>query len=175
MLGLKRGTVKLCEHHDEWAELYEQEKQLLLNIFENRIIAIEHIGSTAIPGVPAKPIIGINAAISSLDKDVVDSFIEPLQKLGYTYMHEYPNRKFFVKGPEEKRTHHLNLVEAGSQTGWYDPILFRDYMNRNQSARDEYAALKIKLAQQFPEDRESYTKAKEEFILGIIQQARDND
>ncbi len=174
-LGLKRGTVRLCEHHDEWAKLYEQEKQLLLDTFVDRIIAIEHIGSTAIPGVPAKPIIGLNAAISSLDKDVVDPFVEPLQKLGYAYMHEYPNRKFFVKSPEEKRTHHLNLVEAGSQTGWYDPILFRDYMNSNKSARDEYAALKIKLAAQFAEDRESYTKTKEEFILGIIQLARDHE
>lgn len=174
MLGLKRGTVKLCEYQNEWAELYEQEKQLLKDTFGDQIIAMEHIGSTAIPGVPAKPIIGINAAISSLDKDAVDSFIQPLQKLGYAYMHEYPNRKFFVKGPEEKRTHHLNLVEAGSQTGWHDPILFRDYMNRNKTARDEYSQLKLKLAQQFPEDRESYTKAKEDFILKIIQEARDN-
>lgn len=172
MLGLKRGTVKLCEHHDEWANLYEQEKQLLKDTFGDRIIAMEHIGSTAIPGVPAKPIIGINAAISSLDEAVVNEFIEPLQKLGYAYMHEYPNRKFFVKGPEEKRTHHLNLVEVGSQTGWYDPILFRDYMISNKSTRDEYAALKQKLAAQFAQDRESYTKAKEEFIVGIIEKAR---
>ncbi len=172
MLGLKRGTVRLCEHHDEWAKLYEQERQLLKDTFGDRLIAIEHIGSTAIPGVLAKPIIGINAAILSLDKKAVDEFIEPLQKLGYAKMHEYPNRIFFVKGPEEKRTHHLNLVEADSQTGWHDPILFRDYMNCNQSARDEYSQLKIKLAKQFAEDRESYTKGKEQFIFEKIQEAR---
>ncbi|MDD5218473.1 MAG: GrpB family protein [Candidatus Omnitrophica bacterium] len=172
MLGLKRGTVKLCEHHDEWAELYEQEKQLLKNIFGDKIIEMEHIGSTAIPGVPAKPIIDINTAIKSLDKETVDEFIEPLQKVGYTYMHEYPNRKFFVKGPEEKRTHHLNLVEVGNQTDWHDKILFRDYLNSHQEARDEYGKLKLDLASKFADDRESYTKAKENFILEIIKKAR---
>ncbi|MDD5438269.1 MAG: GrpB family protein [Patescibacteria group bacterium] len=173
MLGLKRGTVKLCEFHDEWAEFYEQEKQLLKNVFGDKIIDMEHIGSTAIPGVPAKPIIDINAAIKSLDKETVDEFIEPLQKLGYAYMHEYPNRKFFVKGPEEKRTHHLNLVEVGNQTDWHDKILFRDYLNSHQEARDEYGKLKLDLASKFADDRESYTKAKEGFIQKIIWMARD--
>ena len=172
MLGLKRGTVKLCEHHDEWAKLYEQEKQLLLETFGDSIIAIEHVGSTAIPGVPAKPLIDMNVAIPSIDDATIEKFIPKLQELGYTYMHKYPDRHFFAKGPEEKRTHHLNLVKVGSETGWNDHILFRDYLNNHKTARDEYTALKLRLAQQFAEDRESYTKAKEEFILGIIQQAR---
>ena len=72
MLGLKRGTVKLTQHHDEWARLFEKEKQVLLETFEDLIIAIEHVGSTAIPNIPAKPIIDMNVAISSLDDRTVE-------------------------------------------------------------------------------------------------------
>jgi GrpB-like predicted nucleotidyltransferase (UPF0157 family) len=172
MLGLKRGTVKLINScHNEWARLFEIEKQLLLKMFENRIIAIEHVGSTAIPGVPAKPLIDMDAAVSSLSDEHIKEFVAPLQKLGYHYMHKFPDRHFFAKGPEELRTHHLNLVELNNDE-WRNSILFRDYMRLNKSACEEYATLKEKLAKQFSEDRASYTKAKEEFIQKIIELAK---
>lgn len=172
MLGLKRGTVKLSKYDKKWTKLFETEKQLLLGTLGSDIIAIEHIGSTAIPGIPAKPLIDINIAVSSIDDAATGKFIAPLRKLGYAYMHKFPDRCFFAKGPEEKRTHHLNLVKAGNGSGWTDCILFRDHLRRNKPARDEYAALKTKLAEQFPLDRESYTQAKEKFIQKIIRQAR---
>lgn len=168
MLGLKRGTVKLSKHRKEWARLFEKEKKLLLKTFGDRIIAIEHIGSTAIPGVPAKPIIDMIVAVPSLNNAITKRFVAPLQKLGYTYMHKFSDRHFFAKGPEVKRTHHLNLVKVNSLTGWADHNFFRDYLRRSKSARNKYAALKIKLAKQFSEDRASYTKGKEKFIQKII-------
>ena len=171
MLGLKRGTVKLAKAHDEWAQLFEKEKQLLLDTLKDRIIAIEHVGSTAIKGVPAKPIIDIRIAVSSLDDSYIKGFIAPLEKLGYSYMHKYLDRHFFAKGPEENRTHHISIVKAGSDS-WNDAILFRDYLRNNKQTREEYASLKQKLAKQFSEDRASYTKAKEEFIQKIIEQAK---
>jgi GrpB-like predicted nucleotidyltransferase (UPF0157 family) len=174
MLGLKRGTVKLACAHDEWARLFEKEKELLLTSFGDRIIAIEHVGSTAIPGVPAKPLIDMNVAVSSLDDTYINEFVAPLEKLGYHYMHKFPDRRFFAKGPEAQRTHHLNLVELSSEE-WRNSILFRNYMRRNKSACEEYAALKQKLADQFAEDRASYTKAKEKFIQKIIQTAKDEN
>lgn len=171
MLGLKRGTVKLVNScHDEWARLFEAEKQLLLETFRNRTIAIEHVGSTAIPGVPAKPLIDMDIAVSSLDDEYIKEFVTPLEKLGYHYMHKFPDRYFFAKGPEELRTHHLNLVELNNDE-WRNSILFRDYMRRDKRACEEYATLKEKLAEQFSEDRASYTKAKEEFIQKIIELA----
>ena len=172
MLGLKRGTVKLVNScHDEWARLFEIEKQLLLKTFGNRIIAIEHVGSTAIPGVPAKPLIDMNVAVSSLSDEYIEEGVAPLENLGYHYMHKFPDRHFFAKGSEERRTHHLNLVEPDSDE-WRNSILFRDYMRRNKRACEEYAALKEKLAERFSEDRASYTKAKEEFIQKIIELAK---
>ena len=171
MLGLKRGTVKLAEAHDEWARLFEIEKDLLKMTFGDRFIAIEHVGSTSIPGIPAKPLLDMNMAISSLDDTYIQEFVAPLEKLGYHYMHKFPDRHFFAKGPEALRTHHLNLVPTDGEE-WNNSILFRDFMRRNKPARDEYAALKRKLAEQFADDRASYTKAKEEFIQGIIRQAK---
>ena len=171
MLGLKRDTVKLASAHDEWARLFDKEKQLLLDTFGDRIITIEHVGSTAIPGVPAKPLIDMNVVISSLEDKYIEEFVAPLEKLGYHYMHKFPERHFFAKGPEEKRTHHLNLVELGSNQ-WRNSMVFRDYMRRNKNAREEYAELKEKLAGKYAEDRASYTKEKEDFIQKIFQLAK---
>jgi len=171
MLGLKRGTVKLANAHNEWARLFNKEKQLLLDTFGDRIIDIEHVGSTAIQEVPAKPLIDMNVAITSLDDGYIKEFVAPLEKLGYHYMHKYPERHFFAKGPEAKRTHHLNLVELNSNQ-WNNSMMFRDYMRRNKQAREEYVALKVKLANQYAEDRASYTKEKEDFIQKIIQLAK---
>ncbi len=168
MIGLQRGTVKLAKNHEVWAQAFDKEKQLLLETFGDRIVAIEHVGSTAIPGILAKPIIDINVAISSLDYRHVEKFVIQLEKLGYHYMHKFPGRHFFSKGSEERRTHHLNLVEYGSNQ-WCDSIKFRDYMKFNKHTSEEYGALKEELAGQYAKCRELYTKGKEEFIQNIIQ------
>jgi len=172
MLGLKRGTVKLASAHDEWARLFEEEKQRLIKAIGKYILDIEHVGSTAISGVPAKPIIDIRIAIPSLDDSYIENMIAPLKAMDYSYMHKFPDRHFFAKGPEECRTHHISFVKANSEVGWQDAILFRDYLRRNDGAREEYAVLKRELAKKFAEDRASYTKAKEEFIGKIVQLAR---
>lgn len=171
-LGLQRGTVRLEEHNPEWADLFEQEKKLLQKTFGDRIITIEHIGSTAIPGIPAKPIIDINVAIPSLDD--IDDFVTKLQELGYEYIPErrFPDRQFFPKGPSEKRTHHLNLVEIISETGWKNQLLFRDYLRTHANVRDEYATLKRELATKYAENRDEYTERKSNFVMRIIEEAK---
>ncbi len=169
MLGLKRGTVKLASHHKEWAKLFKKEKRLLLKTFGKKIINIQHIGSTAIFGVPAKPIIDIEISILSLDRLYVLKFVRPLKKLGYSYMHKFPTRHFFAKGPEENRTHHLSLVKASSKKGLKETVLFRDYLKNNAGARKEYIKLKQKLVKKFASDRKSYTLGKEKFIKKILK------
>ena len=151
---------------------FEKEKKLLLDTFSDRIVAIEHIGSTAIPGIPAKPIIDINVAVSSLDD--IDDFIETLPSLGYEHIPErrYADRQFFPKGPSESRTHHLNLVELDSPTAWTNQILFRDYLRNSESARNEYTELKRLLAKQYADKREEYTERKSEFVMRIIEEAK---
>ena len=171
-LGLRRGTVRLEEYNPEWADLFDQEKKLLRKTFGDKIIAIEHIGSTAIPGIPAKPIIDINAAIPSLDD--TDDFVTKLQELGYEYIPErrFSDRQFFPKGPSEKRTHHLNLVEITSETGWKNQLLFRDYLRTHPDIRDEYVTLKRELAHKYADNRDDYTEQKSNFVIRIIEEAK---
>lgn len=169
MLGLKRGTVKLSSYNPNWPKLFEEEKKLLTDTFGDRIIAIEHIGSTAIPGVPAKPIIDINVAVASLND--IGVFIKELPKLGYEYIPErkFADRQFFPKGPAKARTHHLNLVEITSDTGWKNQLLFRDYLRNNKKAREDYVSLKKDLAQKYKNNRDEYTERKSSFIMTIIK------
>lgn len=173
-LGLQRGTVKLVPHDPEWARLFEKERDILLEIFGDKILAIEHVGSTSIPGLPAKPIIDIFAAVASLDN--IDTFIQKLPTLGYEYIPErrFSDRQFFPKGPAECRTHHLSLVEITSETGWKNHLLFRDYLRKTADAREEYAILKRRLAEMYADNRGEYTEHKSSFVMKIIQKAKNS-
>ncbi|MBL1434359.1 GrpB family protein [Candidatus Wolfebacteria bacterium] len=172
MLGVKRGTVVLLPYSSEWKLEFEKEKASLLKTFGDRIKAIEHIGSTAIPSIPAKPIIDMNVAVESIDD--IEDFIVGLQKLGYEYIPErrYTDRQFFPKGPSECRTHHLNLVEIYSETAWKNPLLFRDYLRNNEGARKEYKKLKEELVCKYADNREEYTERKGNFVMSVVEKAR---
>lgn len=170
-IGLKRGTVKVVDYNSNWPQEFEAEKQRLLETFGHKILAIEHIGSTSIPGLAAKPIIDIVATVKSFDD--LPEFIDGLQKLGYEYMSErmFDNRKFFPKGSQDNRTHHLNLVLQDDPEQWTKPVAFRDYLRTHDRERKEYAKLKITLAQEYANDRATYTKLKDDFFQSIIDKA----
>ena len=167
-LGVKRGTVVLAPHNPEWEILFEKEKELLLCTFRSRIRAIEHIGSTAIAGIPAKPIIDMNVAVDSIDD--IDDFIAKLPTLGYEYIPErrFSDRQFFPKGSPECRTHHLNLVEMSSETGWKCPLLFRDYLSTHSEEREAYRKLKEGLAATYANNRDEYTEQKSAFVHRVL-------
>jgi len=172
-LGVQRGKVIVVPFDSSWKKEFEKEKEKLLDTFGNKIINIEHIGSTAIPGLCAKPIIDINVAIHSLEQ--AQSFIEPLEQLGYEYIAErhFKDRYFFPKGTKSNRTHHLNLVEIGSQTGWINPLLFRDYLIHNSEMRDYYCNLKRNLSYRYSDNREKYTERKSDFVRTILEKANN--
>lgn len=165
-VGLKRGTVKLAPYDPIWKKLFEIEKESLLNSIGDYVLGIEHIGSTSIPGLKAKPIIDMIVAVKDLS--IYVKLIDSLTKLGYEYMpgRVFDDRVFFPKGPRGNRTHHLSLVVENSE-GWTGPIAFRDYLRNNPHERQEYQLLKERLAEQFPNDRTSYTKAKASFFKRI--------
>jgi GrpB-like predicted nucleotidyltransferase (UPF0157 family) len=170
-IGLKRGAVELFPYNNAWLKLFEVEKQRLLIALNGIISEIEHIGSTAIPSLAAKPLIDIIAAIDSLSD--YRNAIKPLQALDYEFMPErvFVDRVFFPKGPRENRTFHLSLVEKNSKQ-WVDSLLFRDYLRSHVDGREKYQLLKEKLAQHYANDRELYTKGKEEFISLTLELAR---
>lgn len=171
-LGLQRGRVILREYNPEWKELFKEEKHQLEEILGSKIIIIEHIGSTAIPGIKAKPILDIMLAIEYLDN--WQQIQKPLTQLGYEFRKDFRKEQqhiLFVKGSEESRTHYLKITELNSKF-WIDNVLFRDFLTQNTKYRDQYQKLKERLSKQYQDNRELYTRDKEEFILKVLRQAR---
>ncbi|HSX35908.1 MAG TPA: GrpB family protein [Patescibacteria group bacterium] len=166
-VGLKRGTVALRPYDEQWPMLFEVEKERLLVALKGLVAEIEHVGSTSVPGLAAKPLIDIIATVQSLAD--YKQAIAPLEHLGYEYMPErvFVDRVFFPKGPQDNRTYHLSLVEKGSAQ-WNDTLLFRDYLRNHPKKCQEYQDLKMRLATQYAGDRISYTKGKEAFIKNLL-------
>jgi GrpB-like predicted nucleotidyltransferase (UPF0157 family) len=164
-IGLDHNAVKLSPYSSQWLHLYKSEKALLEETLKDLVIAVEHIGSTAVPGMTAKPIIDIAACVK--DRAALDACMRPLAAAGYAYKGEYglPGRYFFIKG--EPSTHHLHVVLEGSYH-WKSWITFRDYVSKHDNVAQEYAALKTVLAERYANDRPSYTKAKGRFISDVL-------
>lgn len=167
MLGLRRGTVVLKSYANDWASIFESEVQLLRNKLGSSILTVEHIGSTSIPGMAAKPILDMMVGIQNMAK--ADSISDDLIGIGYQRRvnGDLSDRVFLVKGHESLRTHHLSITYIGSSF-WNEHLLFRDTLRKDAALAGEYLALKRRLAGQFSEDRNSYTAGKQQFVREIL-------
>ena len=154
-----------------WPERFESERQLLLDSISQYIRgSIEHIGSTAVPNLDAKPIIDIMIGVETLAAS--RPAIRLLERLRYCY---FPYRAevmhWLCKPSPRLRTHHVHLVPFESDL-WIERLAFRDYLREHRDAAKEYADLKRDLASRYRFDRESYTDAKEPFVRRIVESAR---
>lgn len=167
------GPVVIVDYDPHWPVLYEQEKGRIVSAIGPKVLAIEHVGSSAVPGLGAKPIIDIMVAVRRLSD--AEECIESLLSIGYEYVPEYneiiPERRYFHKGPAEARTHHLHMVELTSEF-WERHLLFRDFLRRRPQEAKRYWELKKELAERFRSDREAYTEAKSAFIESAVARAR---
>ncbi len=169
-------SIKLAPYDKQWPILAEQEiKNLYAILPHQHIIDIQHVGSTAIPNMLAKPIIDIQIAVDSLPA-IKQAAIAILKTQGYVYWEEDPDpeKMFFVKGMPpygEKRTHHIHIIEPKADR-WKSRIIFRDYLIKHPEAAHEYEQLKMKLAEEHTHNREQYTDAKTKFINTILDKAR---
>ena len=168
-VGLKRGTVRLVPHHPEWDALFQAEKAKLLEALGDLVLDIQHVGSTAIPTISAKPIIDIAVLVKSIEE--VSKRVGNIETLGYQKRQEdRPDRIFFTKGPEEKRIVYLHIGDA-STNYVQDMIAFRDYLIENPGQAKKYMELKSELAEKFADDRDTYTPAKESFVQEVLKKA----
>ena len=169
MIGLPRGTVKLIPYTPEWARLFEEEKARLEAAIGDDVLDIQHVGSTSIPGMIAKPILDIGIAVKDYEEARV--CIRSIEQLGYEYRGELgiPRRHYFVKG--EPRTHHIHMNERSSRD-WGNQVLFRDYLIHHPEQAEKYAALKRELAERYPKDRDAYLEGKAPFIEEVLRRAR---
>ena len=168
-LGLEPGVVRLDEPDTRWPALFAAERERILRFCGSLTIRLEHVGSTSIPGLCAKPILDI-AAGRAPDSALPDG-IEALVRAGYEHRGErgVPGREFFCRG--EPRAYHLHLVVEGGPL-WRDYLAFRDYLRTHPEAAHGFAEAKRALAARFSGDREAYTRAKASHVEAVLRLAR---
>lgn len=164
--------VEIADYDPRWPQMFAEEKARILDAIGEWVVDLQHVGSTSVPGLAAKPIIDMMPGLRRLED--AQHCIAPLEKIGYEYVPQYnallPERRYFQKG--YPRTHHLHMVETGGAF-WNRHIFFRDYLRTHREAAQAYADLKRGLAQTHALDRFAYTDAKTEFIQSIEAKARE--
>ena len=166
--------VEIVKYDPRWPVLFDQEAKRLRGVLDpSLIVGLEHFGSTAIPGLSAKPIIDILIAVRSL-ADAQASFVEVLRNLDYVYWAENPkqDRMFFVKGMPpfgSRRTHHVHVTEADGEM--WQRLAFRDYLRAHPAEAGTYERLKRRLAAEHQTDREAYTAAKSAYVATVMRKA----
>lgn len=168
MEGVKRHHVRLLPHNPDWSREFDTVKALIQRQWGDNILDIQHVGSTAIPTICAKPILDVAVHLRSIS-DMNPSLLE---QNGYNYcgiQHEDPLYHLFVlRGSDEFSLQHIHCYDKASP-GFHQLVGFRDYLNTHPETADKYAELKQKLAKEYPEDRVSYTDGKHDFILSVYK------
>jgi len=164
------APIEVVPYRPDWPALFQAERDVLVAALAPWLVApIEHIGSTAVPGLAAKPLIDIMAPVATLDGSA--AAIDAARAVGY-HFHPYmpETMHWFCKPSPAHRTHHLHLVPLGSPR-WVRTLAFRDSLRSNPSLAAEYEALKFELAERYRDDREAYTQAKSGFVERVVQGA----
>lgn len=159
--------IRLVAADPGWPERFEVERAKLEDAIGGWVVGgIHHVGSTAVPGLEAKPIIDILVGVRDLETS--RECFGPLSALGYQYAPYLPEEMhWFCKPDPAHRTHHLHLVPAQSKR-YRDELAFRDLLSEDQDLAEEYAALKCQLAAAHSDDREAYTDGKSSFIATAL-------
>lgn len=173
-----KEEVAVVAYNPRWPDLFEKERRHLLSCLPTHLVKrIEHFGSTAVPGLPAKPIVDILVEVSCLDE--TKQRIAPiLEAQGYEYLWRPsfgddtpPFYAWFIKRDRDgNRTHHIHMVEARFEH--WDRLLFRDYLIEHPDVAREYANLKRELSDAHHSNRVAYTEAKSSFIRSVTEKAK---
>ena len=160
--------IEIFPYDPAWPVAFETERDLIAPLFPTPPLLIEHMGSTSIAGLPAKPIIDIIVLVRDLD--TARQAIPALDATGYSFWADNPDKTklYLVKGlpPAPHRTHHLHIYDHEDEVRRH--LVFRDHLRTHPDVRDAYLALKADLATRFREDREAYSKHKTAFIDGLV-------
>ncbi|WP_035578762.1 MULTISPECIES: GrpB family protein [unclassified Halomonas] len=164
--------VALFAYDTTWPALFEKERDRLLGLFPDEFLAVEHIGSTAVHGLSAKPIIDILAGVDSISR--ADELLEPLCRAQYATSMEYNaslvGRRWLMRWADGRRTHHLHLMVHGSEE-WHRRLAFRNSLRVDTELAQRYEKKKRLWVAEFASDREAYTAAKGDFIKEALKNA----
>ena len=168
--------VEIVDYDPRWPLLFDEEAKRLRAVLDpSLIVGLEHFGSTAIPGLSAKPIIDILIAIAVRSLTAARAtFVDALRKLDYVYWADNPkkDRMFFVKGMPpfgSKRSHHVHVTELEGEM--WRRLAFRDYLRVHPEEAETYQRLKRRLAAEHQTDREAYTDAKSAYVESVMRKA----
>jgi GrpB-like predicted nucleotidyltransferase (UPF0157 family) len=163
--------IEVLPYDAEWAVQFESEARSLAPALGEQTVAIHHVGSTAVPGLCAKPTIDILVEVQKIE--AIDDVNDDMRELGYEARGEWgiPGRRYFIKSAGERRTHHVHMYQTGHPEIDRMPS-FRDYLRAHREEAEAYGRLKRRLAREFPDDPRSYTEGKTEFIGRIDALAR---
>jgi GrpB-like predicted nucleotidyltransferase (UPF0157 family) len=175
---LVKEEISVVPYQPVWQKMFDDEADFLRKrLPQNLVKRIEHFGSTAVPGLSAKPIIDILVEVTSLE-ETKRQIVPVLEAEGYEYFYRPafgdsgpPYYAWFIKrNSKGKRTHHIHMVEADSEL--WDRIYFRDYLKEFPEVAERYNDLKLELSKKYPDDRVKYTEEKSEFILSVTEKAK---
>ncbi len=170
--------LEVVEYDPGWRDEYDKESMMLSGIFAGNLVDIQHIGSTAVPGMRAKPTIDIIVSVHNLS--AVDAREEEMAQAGYEAHGEYgiPGRRFFskaepVSGEDWVNIFHVHVFHSSDSYSISRHIAVRDFLRANGEKAEKYGALKSRLAESHPNDPESYSKGKEKFVQELEKEAVD--
>ena len=169
VVGLEKGSVALAEHDPAWRSLFAAESRVIRDAGGELIRDLQHVGSTAVRGLPAKPIVDIAIAVDT--RAAIPVLVQRLTAVGYIDRGDQGRDGGYLLVRESRprvRTIHVHIVEL-SDVQWRNYIAFRDILRWNRTIRDEYARLKRQLAARFQDDSKSYTASKNDFIRGVLR------
>lgn len=170
MIGLDKSLVTVYPYDETWPMEYKKEEEILKRHLTNLNVRIEHVGSTSIPGLSAKPIIDI--AIGAKSEENLFEVAKRLEDAGYDILNSYEEKGEVLarKGSPECRTHYIHIQLLGSEY-WNEFMYFKRFMLDHPESVKEYQELKEELSVKYADERKKYTASKNEFISNILEQA----
>jgi GrpB-like predicted nucleotidyltransferase (UPF0157 family) len=163
-------AIDVAPHDPEWVGEFEREAAAIRNVLSDVLLRIEHVGSTAVPGLPAKPIIDIQVSVGDIEER--ESFVRPLERIGYLFAPDpdSPDYHFLGKPRERPRRYHVHVCAAGSGEE-IRHLVVRDFLRSHSEEAAKYADLKRELARRTHQDRLAYIEGKEPFMRDLEQRA----
>jgi GrpB-like predicted nucleotidyltransferase (UPF0157 family) len=163
-------TIRIVDYDSEWPMAASEELGRIREAVGATAVRLEHIGSTSVPGLAAKPILDLLLAVGSIEPPAI--YVGPLEDLGYLFAPDpaTPDFHFFGKPPQRPRSHHVHVCEAGGEHE-FRHLAVRDFLRAHSDEVARYAALKRATAARHPQDRLIYIEAKQEYMTDLEARA----
>jgi GrpB-like predicted nucleotidyltransferase (UPF0157 family) len=163
-------AVRIVAYDPAWPALAEAELARIKQALGEIAVRLEHVGSTAVQGLAAKPILDLQLSVDAMEPR--EPFVDPLESLGYLFAPapESPEHHFFARPPQRPRTHHLHVCEAGGEHE-FRHLAVRDFLRAHADEAERYAALKRELIARHPKDRLTYIEGKNAYVAALEKRA----